>query len=281
MTPPRDKSPSNDRSRSQAQVEVMAKITCLLQNASDAGEAVREVLEAVHDLVSFDGARLSLLDGKDKFKEFITVGKYVEPIDFIRTEQSNILSGWAIESKKSLLLKDRAAARRDDPEDLFATLLTIPLIRRSGVSGLLCLGAIAAGVIDEDDVSFLEIVADHLIGFIDSTRWQERAGALADGLKGQQVDSGMVNEDKLERDRAELAVELSSNINHAINNPLAVIVGNVQCLLLEGVARDQKSLSRLKRIEGAALELNEANKKLIEIRSLLSVEKVEPVTEKV
>lgn len=282
MTSPKNKTSVNNRSNASAKkIDALTRVSTLLHDATDLKAAISDVLEQVRRLFEFDGATLSLLDQHSKYKEFITVGVHVEPIDFIRTEQADILSGWVIENKKSLLLNDRAAARRDDPNDKFATLLTIPLMRRSEVLGLLSVGVSAARAIDKDDVPFFELVADYLIGFIESSLWRERAQSLSQQLKQQLKHSGALNRESSRPSQTELAAELSRNVNHAINNPLAVILGNVQCLLHEDVARNQKTQSRLKRIESAALKLSEANKKLIEIRSLLHAEKKNSVAEEV
>ncbi|HWR83623.1 MAG TPA: hypothetical protein VN285_09990 [Candidatus Deferrimicrobium sp.] len=62
----------------------------------------------------------------------------------------------------------------------------------------------------------------------------------------------------------EIAATMAA-INNGINNALSVIVGNIQCLLLEGISSDQKSLSRLRRIEGAALQISTLNRKVLEL----------------
>ena len=56
-------------------------------------------------------------------------------------------------------------------------------------------------------------------------------------------------------------------INHRINNALAVIIGNLQCLHWEKGVTNRKALSRLRRIEAAALMITTTNEKLQNLTS--------------
>lgn len=51
-------------------------------------------------------------------------------------------------------------------------------------------------------------------------------------------------------------------IQHQINNPLAVVLGNVQFLLLKRDQLDDKLVKRLRVIEKAALKISEMNQQL-------------------
>jgi len=64
------------------------------------------------------------------------------------------------------------------------------------------------------------------------------------------------------------AADLAGRLAHAINDPLAVIVGHLQCLLAERAAPDQKTLSRLRRAEAAALSIADKNRDLLAIHAL-------------
>jgi signal transduction histidine kinase len=55
------------------------------------------------------------------------------------------------------------------------------------------------------------------------------------------------------------------SISHEVNNSLSVIIGNVQCLLMEKESTDDRSLDRLHRIESAAIKIGVVNKRLLQI----------------
>jgi K+-sensing histidine kinase KdpD len=58
------------------------------------------------------------------------------------------------------------------------------------------------------------------------------------------------------------------SISHEVNNSLSVIIGNVQCLIMEKVATSDQSRDRLQRIESAAVKINTINKRLLQVPSL-------------
>ncbi|HHI03096.1 MAG TPA: hypothetical protein ENL22_06210, partial [candidate division Zixibacteria bacterium] len=64
--------------------------------------------------------------------------------------------------------------------------------------------------------------------------------------------------------------ELSVSINHEINNPLSVIVGNIQCLLFIEKNLNEKVKERLKRVEAEAMKIADINHRLLEIDELVS-----------
>lgn len=59
--------------------------------------------------------------------------------------------------------------------------------------------------------------------------------------------------------------DLISLVQHQINNPLAVVLGNVQFILLKNLDLDQGLIERLQVVEKAALKIAEVNKKLSDI----------------
>lgn len=56
--------------------------------------------------------------------------------------------------------------------------------------------------------------------------------------------------------------EQLAEVQHRINNPLAVVLGNVQFLLLKSDNLDEKLVKRLKVVEKAALKISEVNQQL-------------------
>ena len=65
-------------------------------------------------------------------------------------------------------------------------------------------------------------------------------------------------------------VDLAATINHEINNPLAVIVGQVQCLLFEDRRLSDRAVDRLRKVEAAALKIGDVNRRLLNIDSIVT-----------
>ncbi len=65
-------------------------------------------------------------------------------------------------------------------------------------------------------------------------------------------------------------VDLVNLVQHQINNPLAVVLGNVQFILLKNRDIDPVLLDRLQVIEKAALKIAEVNKRLSDVSSTIN-----------
>ena len=228
-----------------------------------------EVLQLIQDLVFFDAATLYLMRrGKDRLEETASLGGRVELLSFLSVGAGGGLSGWTAHNRKPVLLSERPSVSSFDPDKEYGTFLSLPLLVGNDIIGVLNLGAYEARAFGENDVKLLSIVADQLALSIERLNYQRRVESISLDLQQarerlQQVQTKMPAIDRL----GEIA-PLAAAINHGINNALSVIVGNIQCLLKEKAAANQKSLSRLRRIESSALQISSLNRKVLELRAL-------------
>jgi signal transduction protein with GAF and PtsI domain len=195
------------------------------------------VLQLIQRIVPFDAATLYLLDSDGKcLAEKATLGGRVEILTILRLDTGTGLSAWTARNKKPILLDDRSRKSDFDPQNDYATIMSVPLLVENEVLGVLNLGCRQSKSLSDKHVKLMTIIA------------AEKLSAVS---------------------------ELSVSINHEINNPLAVIVGNVQCMMIQCKNLDQKSLSRLRRVEEAAIRIGEINRKLLMIDSLVSEQYME------
>jgi len=121
----------------------------------------------------------------------------------------------------------------------------------------------------------MTIIADQFAVSIERLAWEEMIRAKNQALKVAHGELKKAQGRIIAAEKLSAVSELSVSINHEINNPLAVIVGNVQCMMIQCKNLDQKSLSRLRRVEEAAIRIGEINRKLLMIDSLVSEQYME------
>jgi len=218
-----------------------------------------------------DAASVYLLSAsKGEMKVVASFGEGVELISFVSIGPGGGLSGYAAEHQEPVLLSNRSLKRSFDPDSHCATFLSMPVYGFKRTVGAINLGWHATNAIDRETVdSFSEIAP--FIGMVLETR---RAVYLAHKLKEKSVVAKSKSDNltgllDLSRKAGSIS-ETASAVNHQINNPLAVILGNIQCLLLEKPAENQKALSRLRRIEKAALKISSVNQELTTIHRFAS-----------
>jgi hypothetical protein len=217
-----------------------------------------------------DAASVYLLSAKSEMKEVATFGDGVELVSFVSIGQGGGLSGYAAEHQEPILLTNRSPKRSFDPDTHCATFVSMPLPGFKKTIGAINLGWYPENAIDRETVDSFQDIAP-FIGMALETR---RAAYLVQKLThksnvAQTKSDNLAGLLDLSR-KAGAISETASSINHQINNPLAVILGNIQCLLLEKPADNQKSLSRLRRIEKAALKISRVNQELTEIHRFAS-----------
>ncbi|HKK21603.1 MAG TPA: GAF domain-containing protein [candidate division Zixibacteria bacterium] len=230
-----------------------------------------ELLKCLKKLVPYDAATLFWFDQtRQALETAATVGGEVKILNFVRLEGGAGISGWTALNKKPFLLADRSKTKQFDPENDYASFMTIPLVSDDDVIGAISFGAKEPNVFDEAMLKRVMYTGEQLVVSLEKLHFQERARLLENRLRKA--------EEQLKSSRNLLvqpsfAQDLKRNVSgviHEINNSLSVIVGNIQCMLAQGAAANQKMLSRLKRIEGAAEKISSANGRILSIYGSVS-----------
>jgi signal transduction histidine kinase len=227
--------PDTDRTDTDA-TGLLLDIAAICRTMPAGEETWRQVLALLRRAVPFDASTLYLYDNEEDLKIAAS-------------------------------LDGRVRADGEQTED-YASDLSVPLLAADKVIGILSLGRRENDPVGDKDRVLVSITADLLAMTIQARRDRDRINAL----DRQIVEAGVKTKDTrryvVVAERLSAASELATSINHQINNPLAVIVGNVQCLLLSKQITDEKTIARLKVIEKAALTVSEINRKLTNISRL-------------
>ncbi|MFZ5980302.1 MAG: GAF domain-containing protein [Candidatus Zixiibacteriota bacterium] len=262
---------TEDHSRFWEKISLVADIAALCRDKPPEEKTYLEVLKLIDRILPFDGASLFLLDrAKKRLKEAATFRNKVELLGFLSIEHGDGLTGWTSLNKKPVLLADRTASGSFDPENDFSTVLSVPLLVDEEVLGVLNLGCYSAGGFAQKDVKLMMVIADQFAIAIERQLYQKEIENKNLALREAHKNLRKAQKNLIASEKLKAVVELAASVNHEINNPLAVIVGNIQCMYLEKEIVNQKMLSRLKRIESAAMKISEVNNKLLNINTLAS-----------
>lgn len=261
------------KAKSSRSITVSAKLRKVLEMCREltGSEDYAPLISWLKKQYDCDAASVYLLSiAKNEMKEVATLGDGVELVSFVTIGSGGGLSGYAAEHQEPILLTNRSPKRSFDPDSHCATFLSMPLRGLEKPIGAINLGWYPANAIDRESVDSFAAIAP-FIGMALETR---RAANLVQRMAKKSAVAESKSENltgllDLSRKAGAISVTASS-INHQINNPLAVILGNIQCLLLEKPAENQKSLSRLRRIEKAALKISSVNQELTEIHRFAS-----------
>jgi transcriptional regulator with GAF, ATPase, and Fis domain len=283
-TSSKTKTPSKRASRKSAtptkRIGAVTESLLAISGRSLAGDnSIREIISCLKNLVPFDAVTVFRIsdDGKE-MKPVFDEGDRVGMLDFVSIGSGGGLTGWSAETAKPVLLADRTRLSSYHPDTDYASFLSFPVTIKDRVVAIINFGARKAGAFSKDHADHLDQVLLPLAFSVENVFLKEdlrRLKRTSDEIErslSQSRDSSAVAQSLA------TIIDLATETNHIVNEALSVIVGNVQCLLMENAAENQKGIARLRRVESAAMNINECNRKLLRIAAL--VEKASQLTQK-
>lgn len=230
-----------------------------------------EIIRTLRKIVPFDSASLFRINTKkNKLEKVAVLGDGVEIINFLGLDKGDGLSGWTAQSKKPLLLSDRSQNQDFDPDNDCASFMSIPICVNDNIVGVINLGSKKPEAFKKDDVDLIVLALKPIALSMEKFHYQKKCETLSDNLKKIEEQYNNLGKKIINTANVDFINEQTASINHEINNSLSIIIGNVQCLLVQETNINQKSMSRLKRIESAALKIKLINEKITEINRLVN-----------
>jgi signal transduction histidine kinase len=130
------------------------------------------------------------------------------------------------------------------------------------------LGSGTPGVLTPRHLKLMSVVADQLAICLER---QEHVARIEAQHRELQLSNESLRDSQarlIAQEKLAAVSQVAASINHQINNPLSVIVGNIDCLMLEEPDLGAKAKERLKRVIGAALQIGKVNRHLLNIQSI-------------
>jgi len=240
-------------------ISLVAEISHLCRKVSPDNPSYDRVLERIQQIIPFDAATLRLRRPSDSaLCESACLGDKVNIPSVLITDSGT--PGAIRLSEQPMLL-----SRRDDAAAEYGAMLYVPLIVDGVPLGALVLASIQKDVLTEQHLKLMSIVADQLAVSIERLNYVAAIEAKNQELRLAQQELRDNQKKVVAAEKLAEAARMAASVNHQINNPLAVILGHVQCLLLEQRDLGEKTLKRLNRIEQAAQRIASVNRDLLSI----------------
>ena len=268
-------SKKNDRGtpgKALGELDVLFKISQVIASCSSPGSTYDSVLDLLEELVEFDFGALFIFGDEDgRLNLVASKGHAVDLIQPVSFDMGNGLSAWVAKQKRPILLSElhRGKSESEDPVRSF---ISIPLLLGEQVVGVMNFGHHTAGAFTRHHLRLLTIAAGQLSVIMERTIYFQELAAKNEQLEKTNRELEETRQALVERERLAAVGEVAVTVNHEINNPLTVIIGNAELLLRE--LQDSDNQSRLTRLENIVSE----SKRIARItRALQRLEK--PATE--
>lgn len=253
------------------ELEVLFKLSQAIQSCTKPENTYNSVLELLEELVDFEFAALFIYsDELKKLNLVASKGHAVDLIQPVSFDMGNGLSAWVAKQRRPILLSEfhRGKTSVKTPVRSF---LSIPLLLGDKIIGVMNFGHTRAGSFIKHNLQVLTIAAGQLSVIIERSLYFTRLAEKNRQLEQTNSQLQTAQDALVERERLAAVGEVAVTVNHEINNPLTVIIGNAE-LLLKDLADSDKKVR--KKVEHIVAE----SKRIAQItRSLRKIDK--PVSE--
>lgn len=258
-------------SRFWSKIGLVADIARVMRDKPSGKKKLAEVLELISGIVSFDSATIYLVNRKTgELEEAATLGETVNCLDFINIGSGSGLVGLVASQRKPILLPGRNPESRPGVKADHDSLLILPLLIAEELVGVLCFSHHEIDGFDTNRQKLLEIVADQIAISIERIMHQQELEANNRSLLAAQKELKEAQAQLIDQEKLNAVAELAASVNHEVNNPLSVIVGNAQIIELESNEIPEKFTIRVKAIVDAARRISLITHKLLKIDRLVS-----------
>ncbi len=206
------------------QLFVLYEMSNIIQTGDISEKVFKNILLLIKDIVTYDYATIYLIN--EETNELMLIN-YIEKAVNLAADfdlgGGTGLTGWLAKNHKSIYFRELS---NTDSRD-FASFISIPLIIKDQLLGMLNVAAIRENAFTDNDVALLNMLAGQLALTLERLRYiktiQEQNAVLETTLAELER-----NKEKLSQAERILAIsQLIVGINHEINNPLAVISGSL------------------------------------------------------
>ncbi len=230
------------------ELEVLFKLSQVIQSCTKPENTYNSVLELLEELVDFEFAALFIYsDELKKLNLVASKGHAVDLIQPVSFDMGNGLSAWVAKQKRPILLSElhRGKILGKNPVRSF---LSIPLLLGDKIIGVMNFGHIRAGSFTKHNLQVLTIAAGQLSVIIERSLYFSRLAEKNRQLERTNRQLQIAQDALVERERLAAVGEVAVTVNHEINNPLTVIIGNAELLLKDLADSDKKVRKKVEHI---------------------------------
>jgi len=209
---------------------VLFDITKLLQVDQNPEEVFTNVLKLTRQIIPYEKSSLYLYDSRTEKLELVThVGGEIDLLSVFNFKMGKGLSGWTAQIKRPINLGNIRNSKKSDQDEIHS-FLSVPLLVKEKLVGVLNCGHSESNAFEENDLVKLQIIGGQIAGIIENVKSTVRL--MQKNIELEEVNQELrETQDKLVRsEKLALIGQMAVKLSHEINNPLAIITGNLHLL---------------------------------------------------
>ena len=258
-------------------IRVLYEISTLIRSDSKLEDKFRQAIEKVRDAVDCHSVSLFITSRKNgKLEEVATVGTRVDLIESIDFDMGSGFSAWVAKHRRAVLIPNL----RESRHKRFRSFVSTPLISGDNLIGVMNLGHEQPDAFTEENLQFLEIIAEQLALLIERTHFEKELINKNRALVKAQDEIKKQHKQIVEMEKYQVLAQMTASINHEINNPLTTIMGNIELLLMAKPDLDDMVRKKLTTVLSEAKRIAEITQKLRSMKRIVIENYIEKTNEK-
>ena len=245
----------------------LQEIAHAFNSTLDLEQVLELVMAKTNELLGVEAGSVALLSqDRQELVFHASVGGGANVVKGLRMSASQGIVGWVVSHVESLLVpditQDARHYRQVDTRSGFKTrsILCVPLGVKGTVIGAIEVLNKIGGPFDADDRRMTEALALSAATAIENARLFQREKRALEKLRQAQ-------DELVHAQRLAVLGQIGVTVRHEVNNPLTVVLGNVDWLLQELTDLTGEPLRALEAIRASALRIRDIVKKLEEIQT--------------
>ena len=242
------------------EIAILSEISSLVQKSGASLEQVEELLKLLGQIVDFRSASVYIMGGQSgNLEEICNIGRRANLIDFVKFEMGSGISAWVAKHRRPIILNN---LRRSKGGTHTRSFLSVPIIFANEIKGVINISHDEPDSYSKRDSELVAIAASLVALLIERVRVKEALAAKENENEGLKSELSFERTSRLSAGQYQASGDFATALNNSITNPLAIIAGNAQFLLMTMKGSDASVLRRLKAIDKEASNILSMTQKM-------------------
>lgn len=255
------------------ELALLYEISSLVQLSPPNKETFEKILKLIGGVIDYRSASLYLMSVEtNKLEEAAKIGRSVELISFVKFDQGMGFSAWVAKEKRPVVLNN---LRKNHGGANIRSFMSVPMMFKDDLIGVINFSHDQPEAFTERDMQIVGIIAAVTAVTIERMIYEYHLQQKNEQLSVANEELKRTQDVLVELEKKQTATDMAATLNHEINNPLAIIAGNAQFLLMTMKNSNPSIIKRLKAIDKEASAIARIMEKFRQLDSLLTEDYIE------
>lgn len=244
------------------ELKILGEISSIVQQAAPEKASLEEALRCLGKIVDFRSASVYLISRETgKLDEVCSVGRKVDLIGFVNFDMGNGISAWVAKHRRPIVLNNLRKSKGGTHTKSF---LSVPMISGREILGVINLAHDEPDSFTRRDSEIVSTVSSMIALIVERISHQQLLAEKSNQLEQVLQELAIAVKHQAGGEEIHNPSDLLLVLNQRIGNPLAIISGNAQFLLM---TMKNSSGSVVKRLQAIDKEVSNISATIDDLRN--------------